>query len=482
VAYIKGENREAIVLFPECINDYITEENPVRIIDAFVLSLDVGELGFEKAVPAATGRPPFNPKDLLKLYLYGYMNRIRSSRRLEEESGRNLELMWLLNKLKPDFKTIADFRKNNKTALKNVFRQFSMLCKKWDLFSKEVVAVDGSKFRACNSKRNNFSNKKLNRHIQYIDEKIEEYIKEIENNDEQESNQRRPDAEEIKKRINELKERKQLYEGYQKALKETDANELSTTDPDARLMAVNNNGIDVCYNVQTVVDSKNKLIMDCEVINNPTDQGQLSNMCKKAKEILGVETIQALADKGYYSTQDLKECEKEQIVTYVAKQTFSNSTGDRDFYSDKFRYAKEENVYTCPTGQKLYPSRIREVQNGKVQDYKNFRACKNCELRDRCTKSQKGRLIARNLEQDLLDQVDERTKSHKDLYKQRQMIVEHPFGTIKRNFGHTCFLTKGLESVGTEASLSFLAYNLKRVINILGIQELRNRLAAVQPV
>jgi transposase len=278
MAYIAGEDRNQIILFPEAVDDYIATDNPVRVVEAFVNSLDMQELGFQRAEPNKTGRPSYDPRDLLKLYLYGYLNRIRSSRRLESEAGRNLELYWLLKKLKPDFKTIADFRKDNTKALKEVFKQFVLLCKNWGLYGKEIIAVDGSKFRASNSKRNNFSQKKIQRHLKYIDEKINGYLNELDSNDQEEADIHVPNAEEIQKRIEELKSRKEKYKSMQHQMEETGATEISITDPDARLMSVNNNGVEVSYNVQTAVDQKHKLMVESEVINNPSDQGQLSNI------------------------------------------------------------------------------------------------------------------------------------------------------------------------------------------------------------
>jgi len=483
MGYIKGEDRYQIILFPECINEYITEENAVRVIDAFVNGLDVQTLGFQRAIPAGIGRPPFDPRDLLKLYLYGYLNKVRSSRKLEKETIRNIEVMWLLNKLTVDFKTIADFRKDNKGALKEVFKQFTQLCSKWGLFGKELVAVDGTKIRASNSKRNNFSAKKLDRHIKYIDEKIEEYMKSLDATDKEEYPvDRKIPAEEIKKRIEELKNRKVNYEEMKNNICETGETEISTTDKDARLMAVNNNGIDVCYNVQAVTDSENKLIIDYDVINNPADQGQLSPMAEKAKEALGVEEIEALADKGYYQAEDLKACEAGHITAYVSKQVFSNSTGEREYYTDKFKYDKEKDIYICPHCEILYPPKklvkSKEDRESGIK-YKNYEACKNCPYKSKCTKSEKGRELTRSVDQDFLDIVDERTVKNKEKYRQRQMIVEHPFGTIKRNFGYYYFLTRGLEGVKTEMGLAFLAYNFRRVLNILGAKEMTKRLATV---
>lgn len=474
--YIEGIHRKRRICFPEYIDEYITENNAVRVIDAFVDSLNLTDLGFKNAEDINTGRPGYNPADMLKLYLYGYMNRITTSRRLEAEAGRNIELMWLLRKLKPDNRTISEFRRQNKEAIQKVFRQLVTLCKDWDLFGMEVVAVDGSKFRACNSKKNNFNEKSLDRKIKYIDEKLEEYMSELDQNDESEKGSRVPDKEEIKKRVKELRVRKETYQKYQEELKEKGINEISTTDPDARLMAVNNNGVDVCYNVQTVVDNKNKLVVDYNVINNPTDHGQLGEMAGRAKKIFEVDSIKALGDKGYYNADDLKACEVEGIITYVAKQVFSNATGERKFYSDKFVYNKEKNVYICPAGYELSCTIKRVTEKTKRLNYKNIKACSGCEYKNLCTKSEDGRVIARTVDQDFLDTVDQRTSENKELYKTRQMIVEHPFGTIKRGWGLSYFLTRGTESVKTEVSLAFLAYNTKRVINILGVKEILKRL------
>jgi transposase len=320
--YIEGINRKSKIAFPEYIDDYITEDNPVKIIDAFVESLDFVELDFTNSAPSDKGRPGYNPADLTKLYIYGYMNKITSSRRLEKATQTNIEVMWLLRRLTPDFKTIAEFRKNNKEAINLVFKQFVTLCKEWDLFGKEMVAIDGSKFRAVNSKKNNFNAKNLNRKIKYLDEKIQKYMTETEENDTKESVDRKPDEEEIKEKIQKLRKRKQKYEGYKKEIEEGDITEISTTDPDSRLMAVNNNGIDVCHNVQIAVDSKHKLIVDLDVTSNPTDHGALSKLAISAKETFEVEELKALADKGCYNAEDLIKCEEENIITYVPKQQF----------------------------------------------------------------------------------------------------------------------------------------------------------------
>jgi len=477
MGYVKGEDRHQITLFPEAIDDYVSEDSVVRVIEVYVNSLDVQELGFLRSEPNHLGRPPYDPRDLLKLYLYGYMNRIRSSRKLEAEAGRNLELLWLLQKLKPDFKTIADFRKDNHKAIKGVFKQFNLLCKEWELYGREVVAVDGSKFRASNSKRNNYNAKKIQRQLKYIDEKISSYLEELDQNDKEDATRNFPSAEEIKRRIEELNQRKSGYQELQEKLEESGAGEISTTDPDARLMAGNNYGLEVSYNVQLAVDEKHKLVVDTEVINNPADQGQLSKMAKGAKNVFEVKEIKALGDKGYYSTRDLVECEQNNIKTYVARQRFPGSIANPDFQLDKFKYDKEQDTYQCPGGHTLYPGRIRQENGVEYQVYKNNRACKQCEFKEQCTKTNSGRTIHRNLNQSLLEEVNRRTLENKSLYYQRQRIVEHPFGTVKRVWGYNYFLTRGLRSVNTENALHFLAYNLRRVINILGVKEIVKRLA-----
>lgn len=423
-------------------------------------------------------RPPYDPKDMLKLYIYGYLNRIRSSRRLEHETARNIEVIWLLKRLQPDFKTITDFRKDNKKALKMVFRDFTKLCDEWGLFGKELVAIDGSKFRACNSKRNNYSAKKLERHIKYIDEKIDKYMHDLDEGDVAEAHDRKPDADEINKRIQELRNRKTKYESYKKQLEKSGVNEISTTDPDARLMCNNNNNVDVSYNVQTTVDSKHKLIADFKVSQKPNDLGELDNMALRAKKLFGGKDFEVLADKGYYKAEDLKKCVENGITPYVTKQIYSNGTGDKDFYADKFGYDKDKNVYICPAGKELHYARDRKRKDKGIigHEYRNYEACKGCEFKSRCTRSEKGRVICRHVDQDFLDTIDLQTELNMDKYKLRQMIVEHPFGTMKRSWGAYYFLTKRKISVSAEIALSFLAYNLKRVISILGNEEILRRL------
>jgi len=479
MAYIRGEDRAQIVLFTDSLDELLPQDHYVRAIDVFVNSLDMVKLGFTKAEPAGIGRYPYDPRDLLKLYIYGYLNGIRSSRKLETEAGRNIELMWLLCRLKPDFKTIADFRRDNKEAIQEVFRLFNTLCLQWGLYSQELIAVDGSKFRANNSKRKNFTPKKVKRHLEYLDKRIEEYMEALDQSDEAEDKLPVADTELIKQKIAEYQERKQNYEKMLEQMETQGITEISTTDPDARMMAVNNNGVDVCYNVQVAVDAKHSLVIDCDVINNPSDHGQLSTMGKRARRVLRMKNrrLKVLADKGYYSTKELIKCEKSKLTVYVAQQKYS-SRKEKEFEMENFKYDASEDVYYCPAGQKLYPSGSPRVENGvEYVKYKNSRACKECELKDKCTKRSNGRVIFRNANQELLDRIDRRLKNNKELYQKRQMIVEHPFGTVKRQWGFTYFLTRGLKSVKTEAFLMFLAYNMKRVLNILGVQGMIERLS-----
>ncbi len=476
--YIEGENRNQVTLFPESIEDYISTDNPIRVIDEYVEQLDMVKLGFKFSKCPSIGRPPYRPQDLLKLYIYGYLNRIRSSRRLEHESKRNLELIWLLRKLSPDFKTIADFRKDHKKAIKQVYRDFNKLCDEWGLYGKEMVAIDGSKFKASNSKRNNYSKKKLERQLKYIDEKIDKYLEDLEENDDVESVDRQPSSEEIQERLKQLRERKNKYEGYQKILEEKGENELSTTDPDARLMNSNNNGLDVAYNIQATVDAKHKLVSDFEVTTEPNDLGQSDDMALRTKEFYEVEELEVLADKGYYCAEDLKQCVKNGITPYVSKQNYSNGTGDQEFYPGKFRYDKEKDIYICPCGEELRYWRTRRNRDKKVlgYDYNNYQACASCSYKERCTRSSKGRSIFRHVDQNFLDTIDAQTAANKDKYRLRALIVEHPFGTIKRSWNAYYFLTRGKYSVGAEMALSFMAYNLTRAISVLGVEEIVKRL------
>lgn len=478
--FISGVSRNQAQMFPEYLEDYIDEENPVRVIEAFTDTLDMKKLKFTKNNPDGPGAPSFNPKDILKLYLYGFMNGIRTSRKLEKATYNNIEVIWLMRKLHPDFKTIADFRKENKSQLTAVFKQFNLLCKDWELFGGELVAVDGTKFRADNSKRNNYNKKKIERQLKYLEERVKEYLEALDEGDKEPEVSSKYTVEELKGKIKELEKRKEFYESLENELKISGDGEISTTDPDARMMDNKKNGLEVNYNVQIAADGKNSLILAVDVTNSPADQGHLNDMAQAAKETLGLaekDTLEVAADKGYYQAEDLKKCDENKTITYVTHQTYSNATGNPEYYSDKFKYNPEEDIYICPQGQKLYRTKQRADKPDRIK-YKNYRACSECPNKDLCTKSKKGRVVSRSKNQDFLDIVDSRTEQNMDKYRKRQMIVEHPFGTVKRAMNAGYFVTRGLESVRAEANLTFLAYNIKRVMNILGVKELLKRLEA----
>lgn len=482
MAFIKGIDRNQRIMFPEYVEDYVDNNNPVRVIDEYVETLDLKGMGFTKAKEIRQGAPGYHPSTLMKLYLYGYLNGIRSSRKLENEAIRNIEVIWLLRKLQPDFKTIADFRKENRGNLKKVFKEFSLLCRELGLYGQELIAVDGTKIKANNSKRNNFNQKKIDRQIKYIDEKTQEYLKALEENDSKEGKSVKYNAEELKEKIEFLKKRKREYENLEKELKESGETEISTVDPDSRLMENKKNGLEMGYNLQVAVDSKNKLIVDFDITQNASDQGNLNSMSLKSKEVFGKEEkdeLELLADKGFYQAEDLKKCEENNTITYVSKQTYANSTNDREFYTDKFKYDKDKDVYLCPGGYELNKIKHRKEDLDSFK-YRNYEACKNCEYKTRCTTAKKGRTISRTKDQDFLDKVDARTQENMDKYLQRQMIVEHPFGTVKRTMNAGYYLCRGMESVVGETSLVMLAYNFKRVLNILGIEKFRRKIAELR--
>ena len=474
MSYIKGINRKQAIIFPEVVDDYIEEDNPVQFIDAFVDNLDLKALGFKYSDTKDTGRPPYNPADMLKLYLYGYLNRIRSSRRLEKESKRNIELMWLLRRLTPDFKTIADFRKDNKEAIKKVCKEFIFLCKNLDLFGCELVAIDGSKFKAMNSKKRNFNDKKLIKKIKDIEDKIEEYMKELDENDREEKEVFTPDTEKLRKKIEEFKERKGEYDKLLEGLKESGETQVSLTDSDARAM-VNNQGIEVSYNVQWTVDDKHKLIIDYEVTNDTEDYNHLSDMGKRAKEVLGIEEIEVLADKGYYNAKEIKECVDNGITPYVPEPERRVSKEidipKPEFKKDKFQYDKEKDLYMCPEGTELTYKNTAMHHGKRMMIYKS-RECISCKMMGLCTRNKYGRIIYRWEHEDILEDMRGRVIREKEKVKMRNMIIEHIFRTMKRGFNQGYMLMKGKEKVGGEMALTVLAYNITRVLNIVGLDRL----------
>lgn len=485
--FIEGQNRFQKTLFPDTLDDYIIPENPVRVMDAFVDNLDLKNLGFQDE-PNETGRPSYNPRDMLKIYIYGYFNKIRSSRKLETESHRNIELIWLLGKLSPDHKTISEFRKKNKKLLKNVFRDFVQICIKLNLYGKELVAIDGAKFKAVNSLENNFNEKKLEDRIKRIDEKLEQYLSELNQNDKEESNNQKHTKEEIEAAISELMTRKQNYQEMKSRLEETGQTQISVTDPDSKRMKQSDGASAMSYNIQTAVDDKYNLIVDYEVTNNCNDKNLLAPMAESTKEVLGVDELTALADTGYFTATDISECLTNGITPHIANEYDSitlcipcpqEQAAEPSEFENKGKnvFIKERNLGVCPMGQVLYPRRYSKTR--KAAQYANPAACKNCSHRQKC--SEYDRKLERQIPESKfsMEYNDEDLyfkqiaySADKDLLFKRKMIVEHPFGTIKRSMDSSYCLLKGKEKVTAEFALTFLAYNLKRVINILGVPTL----------
>lgn len=471
VNHLPGLSRQQKLLLPEAIDDYITPENPVRFIDAFVASLKLQELGFQKALPAYTGRPSYDPGDLLRLYLYGYLHRTRSSRLLEKECHRNLEVIWLLRTLKPDFKTIADFRRDNKAPLGKVCREFTLLCKKLDLFGGELVAVDGSKFKAVNSRDKNFNEKKLQELLARIDEKIARYLKDLDQGDEEDPGGGGGglSREELEEKIAVLKERKVEYEEMAGQIDEQDK-QISVTDPDARLMHTKQ-GAEVAYNVQSAVDSKHKLIVEHEVVNEATDVNQLAPMAVAAKETLGVAQMNVVADKGYYSNAQVQRCVDRGITPWMEKAETSANTKLGLFGKSRFEFDPEKDVYRCPGNQELTYRFSTDEKNRELRYYRAS-GCRSCGLRTQCTRNQANRTLTREANEGVMEAMALRVKGNRQIMKLRKALVEHPFGTIKRSMNAGYFLCKGLGAVRAEMSLSVLAYNLKRVLNLVKFQKL----------
>jgi transposase len=439
--HVKGKSREQIEL--RCLNDMVETDSPARQIDMIVDKMDTSY--FEKAAPKETGRPPFNPKDMLKLYIYGMDNGIVSSRKLERETKRNIEVMWLINGLRPENTTICNFRRENAVNLVRFFNEFSVALADAGYIEGKIVAIDGTKIRANNSKRNNFSAKKLDRHIEYLDKRIAEYMGELDKND----------------KIDELKERKGKYISFKRRIESGEVTEVSTTDPDSRLMKQGNNGVDVSYNVQAAVDSKNKLFAGFLVTNEPNDQGQLHKVAKSVKDNLSLDKMIVPADKGYYDTDDIKKCHDDKITTLVSKPDAPKES--KEFFKKcDFKYSPEEDIYICPAGNKLKGG--KPDKNG-YKRYRNSKACHHCPIKHKCTVGYR-KDLGRHQYAGVAEKNDLDFANNQDIYRQRQLLCEHPFGTVKRTMGIRQFLMRGLINVNAEAALIFLAYNLKRLRTI----------------
>ena len=470
--FIEGDDRYQATLFPERLDDYVGEDDPVRVIDVFIDDLDTSGLGF-KSEPAATGRPGYHPKMMLKLYVYGYMNRVQSSRRLEREARRNIELMWLTGRLAPDFKTIADFRKDNGEAIRLVCREFVMLCKKLNLLSKQLVAIDGSKFKAVNSRDRNFTRAKMKRRLEKVESDIERYLTELDEADEAELDD--DDAETLQEKVGKLKEELKRLKKLEARMLEAPDQQLSLTDPDARSMNARGTGI-VGYNVQSAVDCKHHLIVVHEASNVGSDRKQLSAMGREAKAVLGVKRLNAVADKGYYNGEQLRECEQANIVAYVPKPRTSPNKAKGLFDRSRFKYRKRSDTYRCPAGERLTP-RVTRTEHGKTITRYWSSACSGCALKPKCTTG-KERRISRWEHEAVLERAEKRLKKRPEMMLARRSLVEHPFGTLKSWAGSTPLLTKTLPGVSTEISLQVLAYNMKRAINLVGTRKILNTIRA----
>ena len=475
--FIEGECRDQVTLLPECLDDFIGEDNPVRIVDAFVDELDLRALGFNRAAPASTGRPAYHPAVLLKLYIYGYLNRIQSSRRLEREAQRNVELMWLTGRLAPDFKTIADFRHHNGVGIRKVCSHFIGLCRQLKLFSQTIVAIDGSKFKAVNNGDNNFSNGKIEGRKRQIEQSIQRYLDALETADRTQPAEVEVKTKRLKEKIELLRLQMQKLEQVQEKLKQQPDGQISTVDPDSRVMISKGQGV-VGYNVQAAVDTQNHLIVAHEVTNIGNDRAQLSKMGKAAKHEMAVESLQALADRGYFNGPEIKACEDAGIEAFVPKPLTSNAKADGRFDKSDFVYLSETDEYRCPTGE-IAIHRFNTVERSglNVRVYWSS-ACIGCPQKSECTTSQYRR-IRRWEHEDVLERMQERLNTKTDAMTVRRRTVEHVFGTLKHWMGSTHFLTKTLAHVGTEMSLHVLAYNFKRVMRIFGAQ---NMMQAVRSV
>ena len=473
--FIEGADRDQGTLFPERLDDFIAENNPVRVVEAFVEALDLGALGFAGINPHVTGRPAYHPSALLKLYIYGYLNRINSSRRLERETQRNVELMWLIQRLSPDFKTIADFRKDNGKAIRGVCREFVMLCRRLDLFTEAIVAIDGSKFKAVNNQGKNFTPAKMKRRLEQIDKSIARYLGQLDSADHEEPSIAAAFSERLNEKIAALKEEMQRLKALEAEMNAAPDKQLSLTDPDARAMKTQSKGV-VGYNVQTAVDAEHHLIVTHDVITTGSDRHQLVTMAQQADEALGVEKLTAVADRGYYTSDEILTCEQAGITPVLPRP----QTGDKRlkglFGRDRFHYQPDSNTYRCPAGESLI-SRFRSIEGGRTFDTYWSSACPRCPIKAQCTQGVQRR-IKRWEHEEVLDAMQARLDAQPETMRVRRQTVEHPFGTLKAWMGATHFLTRTLPRVRIEMSLHVLAYNLKRMMAIMGPQSLMAALRA----
>lgn len=467
--FVQGADRRQPTLLPECLDDYVAEENPVRVVDVFVDELDLRDLGFEGVVPQATGRPGYHPAVLLKIYVYGYINQISSSRRLEREAGRNVEMMWLTGRLAPDFKTIADFRKDNGPAIRAACRQFIALCRRLELFTHAIVAIDGSKFKAVNTRDKNFTRASIQRRMEQVEASIERYMSALETADRQDGERVQVRTVRLKDKIASLREQMKAFKALEVQVHAAPDQQISLTDPDARAMATNGKGTGmVGYNVQTAVDPIHHLIVAHEVTNIGHDRGQLSSMAGQAKAEMGVEALDVLADRGYFSGEEILACEPIGVTPYMPRPLTSGAKADGRFGKQDFVYNAEDNSYRCPAGQRLVHHMTTVEKGQTLHRYWDQASCGACAIKAQCTPS-KMRRITRWEHEAVIDAMQDRLDRAPKSMRIRRATVEHPFGTLKAWMGATHFKTRTLKNVRTEMSLHVLAYNLKRVIAILGV-------------
>jgi transposase len=466
--YIEGVDRGQATLFPDRLDDVVDADNPVRVIDALVDALDLHELGFARALPTAMGRPGYHPALLLKLYVYGYLNRVASSRRLEREAGRNVELMWLTGRLTPDHKTIADFRRDNGPAIRKVCSRFVLLCRRMGLLGNGVVAIDGSKFMAVNNRDRNFTPAKMQRRLAEIEAAIGRYMAKMDEADAAEPGGR--------VRVKHLEQKLAVLHAYMAELKLIDERlraspdgQVSLTDPDARSMNARGSGV-VGYNVQAAVEARHHLVVAHDVVTTGSDRAQLSSMAGAAREAIGAGEVEVVADRGYYSGPEVLACEQAGIAAHVVKPNTSNAVAEGRFGKNDFVYDASSDSYRCPAGEAL-THHCTSVENGmRIRVYWTS-GCGSCSMRTGCTTG-KERRVRRWEHEHVLEAMEQRLARRPELMQVRRSTVEHVFGTIKSWMGATHFLTRGLANVRTEASLQVLAYNLKRVISIVGINPL----------
>ena len=470
--FVEGEDRQQSWLLPSSLDEYVSGDNPVRIVEAFIDELDLGAVGFSGVEPAATGRPAYHPSTLLKIYLYGYLNRVQSSRRLEREAQRNMELMWLTGRLAPDFKTIANFRKDNGEAIRAVCSQFMALCRRLDLFTLAVVAIDGSKFKAVNNRDKNFTVAKVGKRMEQVDASIVRYLAALDRADREDSDVPEAKTSRINEKIAGLRKQMLFLKEMERQVEAAPDKQVSLTDADARSMATSGRGTGIVgYNVQTAVDAEHHLIVAHDVINVGNDRTQLTPMALKAKQAMDCEEITALADRGYFNGEQVLACEDTGVLPCIPKTLTSNNAKRGLFTGQDFVYDAEKDYYTCPAGQHLTKGAVRSDRQDDIDHYRHLTACPTCPLKPRCTPD-KPKRVKRWIHERVLDKMQARLDRMPDAMGVRRQTVEHAFGTLKSWMGSTHFLTKSIEKVRTEISLHVLAYNIKRMIQIFGVRPL----------